>query len=234
MNSLPLIAQDSSWIIINKPAGVSVHNAPSDSGQDVIQILKKQLKAGTFTDIHPVHRLDKETSGLLLIALNGKAAKELAEQFQERSCEKTYFAVLRGSMPVSEKWQSWSMPISDKSEGRKNPQGLSKDRVEARTDFKVVKSSKYFSLIEVKLLTGRQHQIRKHSAIAKHNIIGDGRYGDPKHNERMAKIYGTDRMFLHAARLKIRVDGQERLFEAPLPEEFEKLFVEAPSTPPAV
>ncbi len=227
MITLPIIAQDSSWLVINKPAGVSVHNAPSDSGQDVIQILKKQLKAGTFNDIHPVHRLDKETSGLLLIALNSKAAKDLAEQFQSRSCEKVYFAVLRGSMPVSENWQSWNTPISDKSEGRKNPQGLSKDRVEARTDFNVVKNSKYFSLVEVKLMTGRQHQIRKHSAIERHNIIGDGRYGDPKHNERMAKFYGTDRMFLHAARLKINVDGKECIFEAPLPIEFTALLSEA-------
>ncbi|MDG0817740.1 RluA family pseudouridine synthase [Bdellovibrio svalbardensis] len=231
MNTLPIIAQDTSWIVINKPAGISVHNAGADSGQDVIQILKKQLKPGTFTDIHPVHRLDKETSGLLLIALNSKAAKELAEQFQERNCEKTYIAVLRGALPLSENWQSWGMAISDKSEGRKNPQGLSKDRVEARTDFKVVKVSHYFSLIEVKLLTGRQHQIRKHSAIAKHNIIGDGRYGDPKYNERMAKIYGTDRMFLHAARLKINIGGKERVFEAPRPEEFEALFREATPSP---
>lgn len=224
MNALPLIAENPSWIVVNKPAGMSVHNAPTDSGFDVIQILKKQLKPGTFTDIHPVHRLDKETSGLLLIALNSKAAKELAEQFQDRSCEKTYFAVLRGALPVSENWQSWNMAISDKSEGRKNPQGLSKDRVEARTDFKVVKASPYLSLIEVKLMTGRQHQIRKHAAIVKHNILGDGRYGDPKHNERMAKIYGTDRMFLHASRLKIKTDGKEQVFEAPLPPDFENLF----------
>lgn len=220
MVNLPIIAHGPSWLVINKPSGVSVHNDP----QDVVQLLRKQLKAGTFEDIHPVHRLDKETSGLLLIALNAKAAKDLAEKFQARDCKKIYFALLRGSIPPSELWQSWNQPISDKAEGRKNPQGLAKDRVEAHTDFHVVKSSKYFSLIEVKLMTGRQHQIRKHSALAKHSIVGDARYGDPKYNERMADLYGTERMFLHAARLKISIDGQEHVFEAPLPEDFEKLL----------
>ncbi|WP_168196395.1 RluA family pseudouridine synthase [Bdellovibrio sp. NC01] len=220
MMTLPIIAEGPGWIVIDKPAGVSVHNDP----QDVTQILRKQLKTGTFQDIHPVHRLDKETSGLLLIALNATLSRELAEQFQAHTCEKTYFAILRGAMPVNENYQSWTLPISDKAEGRKNPQGLSKDRVEARTNYKVTEATKYFSLIEVKLLTGRQHQIRKHSAMAKHSIIGDARYGDPKYNSRMAKIYDTDRMFLHAAKLKIKISGEEKTFESPLPEDFRKLL----------
>ncbi|MBO9668330.1 MAG: RNA pseudouridine synthase [Bdellovibrio sp.] len=220
MTKLPIVAEGKSWVLINKPAGISVHNDP----QDVCQILKKQLAPGSFADIHPVHRLDKETSGLLLVALNAHIAKDLAEQFQARTCEKYYFAVLRGEMPVSEEWQQWNQPISDKAEGRKNPQGLSKDRVEARTDYKVLKASKYFSLIEVRLMTGRQHQIRKHSALAKHSIVGDARYNDPKYNARMADIYKTDRMFLHAGRLKIHIDNQNKVFEAPLPEEFTKLL----------
>lgn len=216
---LPIIAKGDSWLVIDKPSGVSVHNDPND----VCQLLRKQLAKGSFDDIHPVHRLDKETSGLLLIALNAGTARDLAEKFQDRDCQKTYMALVRGNLEASD-WQSWSQPISDKAEGRKNPQGLARDRVEARTEYRAVKSSKYFSLIEVRLLTGRQHQIRKHTAMAKHSIVGDARYGDPKYNSRMTEIYGIDRMFLHAARLKIRIDGKEHLFEAPLPEDFDKLL----------
>lgn len=219
---LSVIAQGASWIVINKPAGISVHN----DHQDVCHLLKKQLKAGTYEDIFPVHRLDKETSGVLLVALNSKTARELAEQFQAKTCEKTYTAVLRGVLSGSD-WQIWNRPISDKAEGRKNPQGMAKDRVEARTDFKVIKTSKYFSMIEVKLFTGRQHQIRKHSAMVQHGIIGDGRYGDPKYNSRMAGIYGTDRMFLHATCLKILIEGQSQNFEAPIPEDFFKIIESA-------
>ena len=156
--ALPVMFQGHDWLIINKPAGVSVHN---DIG-DVRTLLKKQLPAGSFEDIYPIHRLDKETSGLLLLATKAKMAATLAEQFQNHKTEKIYFAVLRGALPVSDQWQEWATPLSDKAEGRRNPQGMARDRVEAKTLYRVVKANKYLSLIEVQLLTGRQHQIRKH------------------------------------------------------------------------
>lgn len=217
---LPIVTQSKNWLIIDKPPGISVHNEAGD----VRSILKKQLQPGSFNDIFPVHRLDKETSGLLLIATTRECAATLAEQFQEHKTEKMYYAVLRGPMEVSDQWQEWSSPISDKAEGRKNPQGLNKDRVEARTRYRVLKSNKFFSLIEVHLLTGRQHQIRKHAAMAKHAIVGDSRYGDPKYNNKMSQIYGTDRMFLHAFRLVITIDEKLQNFESSIPDEFNKLF----------
>ncbi|MGZ3772103.1 MAG: RluA family pseudouridine synthase [Pseudobdellovibrionaceae bacterium] len=216
---LSIIEKSKQWLIVNKPAGISVHN---DIG-DVRSILKSQLPAGSYDDIYPVHRLDKETSGLLLIATDKKTAASLAEQFQTHKTEKSYYALLRGAMEVSDQWQEWFAPLSDKAEGRKNPQGLSKDRVEAKTLYKVIKSNKFFSLVEVRLLTGRQHQIRKHAALAMHGIVGDPRYGDPKYNAKIAQIYGTERMFLHAFRLGIVIDCQNRSFEAPMPEEFEQI-----------
>ncbi len=188
MMSLVILARGHSWLVVDKPAGMSVHNDP----QDVCRILGRQLEPGTFDDVHPVHRLDKETSGLLLVALDSGTARDLSGKLQERSCEKVYLAIVRGALPVSETWQTWSQSLSDKAEGRRNPRGQSTDRVEARTDYRVSRSSRYLSLMEVRLLTGRQHQIRKHSAIAGHAIVGDRRYGDPGYNSRMAGIYGTD------------------------------------------
>ncbi|KHD89356.1 MAG: hypothetical protein OM95_03890 [Bdellovibrio sp. ArHS] len=171
-----------------------------------------------------MHRLDKETSGLLVVATEQETAAALAEQFQTHKAEKMYYAVLRGAMDVSDKWQEWTTPISDKSEGRKNPQGLLKDRLEAKTLYKVIKSNQYFSLVEVRLLTGRQHQIRKHAALAKHAIVGDTRYGDPTYNDKMAEIYKTDRMFLHAFQLTLPIGGRVQTFETPLPPDFQKMF----------
>lgn len=207
------------WLVLNKPTGLSVHN----EDEDVRSLLKKQLPPNSFQDIFPVHRLDKETSGLMVIALTSKAAAALAEQFQARATEKTYCAILRGALPTSDTWLEWSTPISDKAEGRKNPQGVTKDRVEAKSLYRVLKSNQYFSLVEVRILTGRQHQIRKHAVLARHPIVGDSRYGDPKDNERIAKLYGTDRMFLHAFRLSLTIEGQARTFEAPLPPDFSSL-----------
>lgn len=217
---LPVIEKSKNWLIINKPPGISVHNEAGD----VRSLLKKQLHPGTFHDIYPVHRLDKETSGLLVVATEQEAAAALSEQFQTHQVAKSYYAVLRGGMDLSDDWQEWSTPISDKSEGRKNPQGLLKDRVEAKTLYKVIKTNQFFSLVEVRLLTGRQHQIRKHAALAKHAIVGDSRYGDPKYNDKMAKIYNTDHMFLHAFRLELPIGGRVQTFETPIPPEFKALF----------
>lgn len=218
--ALPILEKGQNWLAIAKPAGISVHNEAGD----VLSRLKKQLPPGSYQDIYPVHRLDKETSGVLLIATTSNSAAQLAEQFQSHSNVKIYNAVLRGALPVSEQWQEWSLPISDKAEGRKNPQGLAKDRVEAKTLYRVLKSNQYFSLVEVKLLTGRQHQIRKHAAMMKHAIVGDSRYGDPKYNAKIAQIYGDSRMFLHAFQLTMKLDGQERTLKAALPAEFLELF----------
>lgn len=223
MNSiqkLTIIDQGNDWLVINKPEGLTVHNDPND----VLHILRRQMDLPSNQELHLIHRLDKETSGLLLLSLNSKSASSLAAQFQERQTEKIYRAVLRGALPQSDNQLEWTFPITDKAEGRKNPQGLSKDRVEAKTLFKVINNNSYFSLVEVQLLTGRQHQIRKHSALAKHAIVGDPRYGDPKYNEKMAKIYGTSRMFLHAQRLTIVIDGVKKTFESETPPEFIKIL----------
>lgn len=222
--TIEILTEGTDWLAVHKPAGISVHNDP----QDILNILKKQLPAAKYQNMHLAHRLDKETSGVLLLALNPVRAKELAGIFERRDCVKIYHAVLRGSLLPSETWQTWSWPISDKAEGRQNPQGVSKDRVAAQTKYRVVKASKFLTLIEVELLTGRQHQIRKHAAIAKHAIVGDNRYNDSKYNQRMAGIYGTDRMFLHASSLSFTLDNKKVELLAPLPLEFEKVL--EPST----
>ncbi len=206
---LPVVEKSRNWLIINKPVGISVHNEAGD----VRSILKKQLHPGTFHDIYPVHRLDKETSGLLVVATEQETAASLSEQFQTHKAEKTYHAILRGPMDVSEKWLEWAFPISDKAEDVKIHKVFSKDRMESKSLYKVIESNKFFSLVEVRLLTGRQHQIRKHAALSKHAIVGDTRYGDPKYNDKMAELYGTDRMFLHAFRLSLPIGGRVQTFE---------------------
>lgn len=219
---LPVIEKSRHWLVIDKPHGLSVHNET----HDVRSLLKQQLHKGTFHDIYPVHRLDKETSGLLMVATEQEVAAELSEQFQKQMADKTYVAVVRGEMKTTEEWTPWEFPISDKAEGRKNPQGLLKDRLESKSLVKVLDSNKFFSLIEVKLLTGRQHQIRKHAALARHAIVGDTRYGDPKYNDKMAQTYGNERMFLHAFRLTIDVGGRKKTFETAIPKEFRDMIVQ--------
>lgn len=209
---LPIIFKDNECLVVDKPAGISVHNA-EESG-DLLNLLARRFGGAKY---FPVHRLDKETSGVQLFALTAAAAQALAARFQERDVRKLYVGITRGAL--AEATGVWSTAISDRSESRKNPQGVSADRVRATTGFKVLASSKYFSKVEFDLETGRQHQIRKHCALARHALVGDARYGDPKYNARMAELYGTPRMFLHHVRLEIA----GKVFESPLPTEFTKL-----------
>jgi tRNA pseudouridine65 synthase len=217
MKHLKILQESADWLVIDKPVGLSVHN-------DKVNVLSAlvQIKRNPNLSFHAVHRLDAETSGVLLVAKDAEVAAKLAEEMQKDSCHKTYHALLRGEM--KEDQAQWDWKLSDKAEGRKNPQGLLKDRKNCDTLINVVEKTKYFTLVACEILTGRQHQIRKHAALAKHAIVGDRRYNDPKYNERIAGIYGTERMFLHASELRLRIGGREVVFTAPLPSEFKTLL----------
>jgi len=217
MKNLKILQESADWLVIDKPVGLSVHNEKVN----VLTVLT-QIKRNPNLSFHPVHRLDAETSGVLLVAKDAEVAAKLSEEMQKESCHKSYVALLRGEMEKDS--AIWDAKLSDKAEGRKNPQGLLKDRKNCETRIKVIEKSKYFTLAECEILTGRQHQIRKHAALAKHAIVGDHAYNDPKYNERIAGIYGTERMFLHASELRLRIAGREVKFTAPLPAEFKTLL----------
>jgi RluA family pseudouridine synthase len=217
MPSLKILAETETWLVVDKPAGLSVHN----ESPNVLTLLKER---DSRCDYHLVHRLDQETSGVLLIAKRPDVAARFMDALAAGSSEKYYVAVLRGKMKTEN--ADWTWALTDKAEGRKNPQGMSKDRKPCRTLVKVLNSSDYLSLVECQILTGRQHQVRKHAALAKHAIVGDRRYNDPKYNERIAELYKTERMFLHARSLKIFIDGQMQMFTAEVPGEFLRMVSE--------
>jgi len=151
---------------------------------------------------------------------------ELQDQLQQalQAGEKEYHAVLRGVIEVTSEWQVWEAPISDAAESRTNPQGLSNERIRARTLYRAEKSNPYFSLVHCLLQSGRQHQIRKHAAIAGRPVVGDSRYGNPKDNERIMSYYGFSRLALHAHRLSFKWNLHDFTVVSPAPEEFERLF----------
>ena len=215
MNYVPIsiLFQDKDLLAVDKPAGISVHN--NEDPQNLLLLLQKQINV---PKLYPVHRLDKETSGIQLLALNETSARSLAKEFENRSVDKIYAGVLRGELKQSP--GIWNQSLTDKAEGRKNPAGMSRDRVACETQFSVLKANKYFSFCQFNLITGRQHQIRKHSALVNHPLVGDARYGDPRYNSKMADLYKTDRMFLHCHRIQILGQNLESL----IPEKFNKLL----------
>ncbi|MCC6137591.1 MAG: RNA pseudouridine synthase, partial [Bdellovibrionaceae bacterium] len=132
--------------------------------------------------------------------------------------KKIYNGILRGKLSANE--GVWDQPLTDKAEGRTNPQGIPKSRVACETRYKTVTANTYFTHCEFQLITGRQHQIRKHTALVKHALVGDPRYNDPKYNKKIAEIYKHTRMLLHCS----SVDILEHSFKCDLPKEFADLL----------
>lgn len=212
-DSLKILTKNAMWLAVDKPYGISVHN--KEDSVNLLDLLKRQLPGNQF---FPVHRLDKETTGIQIIAIDPEAATDLAEQFQTHKVQKFYQGVVAGQLPDE---GTWSEPLTDKAEGWKNPAGLKPERVPCETRYHKIRQTQYFTWLEFELLTGRQHQIRKHCAIAGRALIGDPRYGNPKYNQKIAQIYGFNRMALHCTKIILQ-DGST--IESKVPREFDNLF----------
>lgn len=197
---IQILDENNFFYTIHKPAGYSVHNeTPS-----VLEFIQKLGKPDHF-----VNRLDLETSGLMIIAKEPKYHAPLSEALHLGT--KTYRALLRGEVKDLTKDNTaliWDRPLTDKSEGRKNPQGTAKDRVPCRTDVRILRKNKHLTEVFAEIKTGRQHQIRKHAALANHPIVGDKRYNDAKYNEKIFKMFSVQRLFLHAEQLEFQFQSQ--------------------------
>jgi len=198
---LKIIHEDKNLIVINKSPGIVVH--PDQSGHETGTIVNAVLAhsknlSGIGGEKRPgiVHRLDKDTSGVLLIAKNDKTHKYLSELFQNRQIKKIYTALVSGHMKTET--GRIDAPIKRGSKERQQ-MAINKQGKHAITHFKVQKSFQNASLLEVQIETGRTHQIRIHMASIGHPIIGDQTYGDKKINKAFKEKYGLTRQFLHAS-----------------------------------
>ncbi len=210
---IEILYRDQNILAVNKPNGFSVHN--TEDHLNLMDLVKNQCN---LTEVFPVHRLDKETSGIQILALNSESASRYATEFQNQKTIKIYHGVVRGQL--ENQTGNWTQPLTDKAEGRKNPQGISSQRVPCQTSYKTIQGSKYFTRCQFHLHTGRQHQIRKHAAINGHHLVGDQRYGDQKYNQKIAQLYQSSRMFLHCEELHIL--GLQ--INCPPPKEMSALF----------
>ncbi len=210
---LDIIFENDDYFVINKNAGVVVH--PSDTGHTSGTILNAALNISKSAAL--VHRLDKDTSGVLVIAKNQKSKNRLSKLFKDRKVEKTYLALVRG-IPRTPTGRI-EAAIKRQERDRKR-MSINSSGKEAVSYFKVLEVYSNAALLEVKIETGRTHQIRVHMASIGHPIIGDSIYGDRKINEYYKEHYGLERQFLHAAQIKI--DGQT--FKAKLSKDLNKVY----------
>ncbi len=230
----PVVFEDEAFLAIDKPAGVAVHGG-SGVSFGVIEQLRQARPEARLLEL--VHRLDRETSGLLLVAKKRSALKALQDQFRERETGKTYVTLVKGLWPGNRKvldqpLHKYLLPDGErrvKVVPADHPDGMrsvSLVRVLHPVPVPAVLALAYpegLTLLEVTIKTGRTHQIRVHLASAGHPIVGDDKYGDFELNRQLARL-GLKRMFLHAWRLRIKhpVTGVEMELQAQLPVELQE------------
>lgn len=219
---LDIIYEDSDIIVINKPKGMVVHPAngnPDGTLVNAILSICKNSLSGIGGELRPgiVHRLDKDTSGLIIVAKNDKAHINMSEQIKERNVKKTYIALVRGNVPEEE--ATINMPIGRSTKDRKK-MAVTKNGKQAITHFKVLKRYSKYTLLEIKIETGRTHQIRVHMAEIGYPVVGDAVYSNGK-NE-----FGIEGQMLHAYKLEFMhpITNKHMELTAPLPQYFEEIL----------
>ena len=213
---LPILYEDDDVIVVNKPSGLLTHAKGGLSDEPTVaEIIRQKTSFATDTD-RPgiVHRLDRDTSGLLIVAKNPESAAHLQRQFAERTAKKTYVAITDGKPKLNA--AKIDLPIG------RNPSAPSTFRIDpngksAQTTYHVLVENDAQSLVELKPTTGRTHQLRVHLAHLNAPILGD-------------RVYGKSsdcRMMLHAQKLEITLpSGERKVFEAIVPDEFKRFFPE--------
>lgn len=213
---LPILYEDDDVIVVNKPSGLLTHAKGGLSDEPTVaEIIRQKTSFATDTD-RPgiVHRLDRDTSGLLIIAKNPESAAHLQRQFAERTAKKTYIAITDGKPKLNA--AKIDLPIG------RNPSAPSTFRIDpngksAQTTYHVLAENDTQSLVELNPTTGRTHQLRVHLTHLNAPILGD-------------RVYGKSsdcRMMLHAQKLEITLpSGERKVFEAAIPDEFKRFFPE--------
>jgi len=211
-----IIYEDAELLVVNKPAGMIVYPDGKHAYPALSEWLDTYKKTGRFSEYYFVHRIDRETSGLLIVALTEEAYAFLKEQFQEREVKKTYRAFVYGTLKVDR--GVIDKPIGSSRGGKgprsaKLPHGTMREAV---TAYRVIERGEGATYVEAFPKTGRTHQIRVHFSAVQHPIVADVLYAS-----RRAPILGFERLALHALTVSFtHPSGKEVTFTAPLPEDF--------------
>ena len=213
--------EDSDVIVINKPRGMVVHPANGNQQGTLVNALLYHCKdlSGINGVLRPgiVHRIDKDTTGLIIVAKNDKAHLELSKQLQDKTVNRLYYALVHGTF--AHDYGTIDAPIGRDETDRQKMAVTEKNRKEARTHFRVLERFKDYSLVECRLETGRTHQIRVHMRYIDHPIVGDEKYG----YRRTMKIGGQ---LLHAHQLEFvhPSTGEKMVVEAEIPQDFAEVL----------
>ena len=226
----PIIFEDDELLVVNKPAGMAAHPgtgiAPGDSLiERVLAYLAPRREEWGQELFSPslAHRLDKETSGVVLIAKTGERLRSLMEAFRNGRVRKKYLTLVEGCPEPEEGLIDAPLAREDNAAGAKS-RVVETGGKNARTRYRVLKKSESGSLLQVIIETGRMHQIRSHLAHIGHSVVGDTRYGRPSEVRNRMRALGLKRLFLHAEEAAFPESKGLRTFHAPLPPELDSVL----------
>ena len=224
---LDIVLQTEDYVIVNKPSGLaSQPGSGTRPGESLVEYLWEWGRREGL-DFKPTiaHRLDQETSGMLIAALHGDTLRDFTRMIREHEVEKFYFALVKGNLKKDKGTISESLTRTDAAKGSKMKVGeTGKDAKEAVTHYRVKQHYEGYDLVKIKLETGRMHQIRAHFASIGHPLLGDSRYGDFALNREAKKELGLHRLFLHSCRLEFEWKGERKVFDCPLPKELQSVI----------
>jgi 23S rRNA-/tRNA-specific pseudouridylate synthase len=219
MTSIHILQAQTGWLAVDKPCNISVHNDP---GKDLVSVIADQIKSDAnlsgslgatsgFT-VHPVHRLDQETSGVILLATDKTILAQMSDLFALGLVKKQYMALVHGlvaPVPPDPGYGAWTYPLTKTAGGRTNPRG-SGPLVACETRYRLVDQSLHYSLLQIDLITGRKHQIRRHAKLAGHPVTGDTRYGSARSLAFLKNNCAYTRLGLHCLSMELTLPGQTR------------------------
>jgi 23S rRNA pseudouridine955/2504/2580 synthase len=221
-HELDLIVQTEDYVIINKPSGLaSQPGSGTRPGESLVEYLWEWGR-NEGLDFKPTiaHRLDQETSGMIIAALHGDTLRDFTRLIREHEVDKFYFALVKGNLKKDRGTISESLTRTDNAKGSKMLVGQDDEKAQkAITHYRVKQHYEGYDLVKIKLETGRMHQIRAHFASIGHPLLGDTRYGDFALNREVKKQFGLNRLFLHSCRLEFDWKGEHKVFDCPLPKE---------------
>lgn len=229
VDDLQIIDAGKGWIVAHKPALLSVHNEP---GRDLLSLLSRKMEDDRAlceavgyeksSRISPVHRLDRETSGVMILSFERGVAAWFSRQFEERRVKKTYLVLVHGvfDMTIGDEC-FWEFPLSPEAGGRNRPEGSGR-KAPCKTRVTLLDSSPHYSLLACEPITGRQHQIRRHAKLSGHPVLGDERYCPTRALNYIKTRTSFNRLGLHSHRVSITLPGEQAAtpFSSPCPHLF--------------
>ena len=226
-HELEFVIQNEDYVIINKPSGLaSQPGSGTRPGESLVEYLWEWGK-NEGLDFKPTiaHRLDQETSGMIIAALHGDTLRDFTRLIREHEVDKYYFALVKGNLKKDRGTINESLLRTDNAKGSKMLVGQDDEKAQkAITHYRVKQHYEGYDLVKIKLETGRMHQIRAHFASIGHPLLGDTRYGDFALNREVKKQFGLNRLFLHSCRLEFDWQGEHKVFDCPLPKELQNVI----------